>query len=203
MSIFKHCPQCGFATVPSKLYDEFFDCEFCAQGWNRCQRCDKLCKEAVKRYGAGWLCDECDTAQENAKPNKPMPLTPEQQESNIEALRAFWKGEPIEQFFSGEWANSYGGLFEGVAIVGIFRAKPKPKTLPWDCAEDVPLNAWVRFHGDIHGNTFDGDGLFVTGISKLGCQTSVEFLEWQDLQKNYQFSIDRKTWLPCQKTVTE
>ena len=117
-------------------------------------------------------------------------MTPEQQAENIECLKANWRGEhEFEAFWGGAW-HPTSNLSRCDTIP--HRRKPKPALVPWDCKEDVPLNCWLR-------GEYESEGL-VTLITPTGVFFGLgAHGDWDKLYRYYEYSTDRKTWLPCSK----
>ncbi len=120
-------------------------------------------------------------------------MTPEQEAENIEVLKAYWRGEPVE-YWSGE--RDPVGWYKTSNVVAIdrivYRRKPKPELAPWTM-DDVPLNCWFKDKNkNVHFpcGPIDDHSVIVTGFG------SVYF---DRLLVIWEHSTDRVNWLPCGK----
>jgi hypothetical protein len=122
-----------------------------------------------------------------------MELTGEQRQENIECLRAYFNGErEFEYWHDGAWRKTEG---PNRACDRPYRRKPKPVAVPWDCKEDVPLNCWLRWKPE-HGGSKE---MLIHMVSAQGVFVATDsVIPWKELGY-YEYSTDRKTWLPCQK----
>lgn len=78
-----------------------------------------------------------------------------------------------------------------------YRIRPEPRTVPWDCPEDVPMPGpcWLREGPD------DKDPALITGVFPGGVKLCYYNYEWRSIS-TWQYSLDGKTWLPCTKTIS-
>lgn len=130
-----------------------------------------------------------------------MNYTPEQLRLCADAKEAIDKGLPAEQmnaiYTEGKW-REYTGQFY-IAEGWLYRPKPVPKTRPWSKPDDVPGPiVWVR------GNERDWPALIIMvqddGMWAMSSTSkNLELYGWDD-SVTWQYSTDRKTWLPCEVT---
>ncbi len=104
-----------------------------------------------------------------------------------------WQWRPVG---AHNWATESART--GIADLNLaqyeFRAAPESISRPWEKPEDVPLNCWIRYanHPDI---------FLITSIQTNGIGWSGgNFREWIHFS-GFDYSTDRKQWLPC--TVEE
>jgi hypothetical protein len=130
-----------------------------------------------------------------------MNLTKEQLLQNAEAMIAFANGKSVQWIVNGGWQDWNFQSEIACWHTEVFRPKPEPKTRPWNYPDDVPLNCWLRrAHTEwscliIMLNTWR--------LTTVGgkCDT-LDSYSWEDLS-HCEYSIDRKTWLPCVVTIKE
>ncbi len=133
-----------------------------------------------------------------------MKLTPSIIAANAEVIAAAIDGNPVELLCSTpnpEWRTyqrTVAGLIEDLSRGWKFRVPPAPKTRPCNCPDDVPLNCWLDI-SKIGAAMAGPQSHLITGISASGVFSAGAWKTWDDLRKDeYQYSTDRKTWLPCE-----
>ncbi len=111
---------------------------------------------------------------------------------------AFADGKPVQfkRHSEIEWfdAKPEASNLEWLLQIYEYRPKPAPKTRPWNCPDDVPLNCWIR------NPRFPKRPILITGIGENGISCSNREFDWADLSSNFEYSTDRKTWHKCEVT---
>lgn len=130
-----------------------------------------------------------------------MNLTPEQIQSNADAVIAWLEGKDIESKNTGPLTGSdWKPCVHGKNIptwdfdCGLYRPKPEPKTRLWNQRQDIPSPVcWLRFN---HCDLFR----MITGMSLFGIATSSGEIPWAELS-NYTYSVDLLDWHKCETTM--
>lgn len=78
-----------------------------------------------------------------------------------------------------------------------YRIAPEPRKVPLT-ADDIPAVCWVR---ENDGRTVS---YLITSVGDEGVHSGIGWLGFDTLKAyEYQYSSDRKNWLPCWKEVAE
>lgn len=135
-----------------------------------------------------------------------MNLTPEQIQSNADAVKAHLEGKEVEfrWMIDEKWSPLKlhpAWSFNKV----LYRPKPEPKTRPWSKPDDVPAPiCWIRFNDQY------GFSSMVTAIRREGIvladapsdtnkDGTVTFFPWDQLD-DMEYSADRINWKKCEVT---
>lgn len=119
--------------------------------------------------------------------------------SRVAAMRAYANGQPVQ------WkCDSFGGWVDSLAPrweeYYLFRPKP-PEPAPWDCAEDVPIEA--EFISLKDGATWARIlGANADGISYVNYQDILFRKPWRTIHEMKWSERSRKQWHPCTKRTT-
>lgn len=124
-----------------------------------------------------------------------MNTTPQEM---IEVLQAFIDGKVIQSKLckelskSVDWADTSNPVWRW--DVYNYRIKPEPKLVPLTI-NDIPPICWIRVKGDCNRFEHLVTSCCITYISFNGGKTT-----WRELfERSFEYSSDRKTWLPCHK----
>lgn len=119
---------------------------------------------------------------------------PAQLRDLADAIEAHGRGEAVQCSGDGKSWNPATPDWDEILL---YRPAPKPVTRPWSKPEDVPAFCWLR-KLDSKNNMLlithiDSAGMFCGGNHSR----TVLFGDFDC----WEYSVDRKTWLPC--VVTE
>lgn len=81
---------------------------------------------------------------------------------------------------------------------GNYRVKPAPVRVPLT-ADDIPPVCWVKADHVVAGAALLVHTVYRNGVSTY---TTGTLLFNEMFRDNWQYSTDRKTWLPCSKEAT-
>lgn len=124
-------------------------------------------------------------------------MTREHAAQLLPLIQAYAEGKTIQgEQSTGRWVDLDEPSFQPVTQ---YRIKPTPRTVPWDCPEDVPPVCWLR---SINGNFGHYLVTFVDYGGVFAGQAKDVFLFGSKFA-TLEYSTDRKTWHPCTKQIHE
>lgn len=129
--------------------------------------------------------------------NDTMKYTPEQLKDLHAAIDAHRAGKPCEVSVDGgcNWNDVNPANSTWAIGVAFFRPKAEPKTRPWSKPDDVPGSVcWIKPAGSVRAYMAMVVGFYFSGIRVV--TSEIDEIEYTEIHK-YEYSTDRKTWLPC------
>lgn len=104
----------------------------------------------------------------------------------------------IQAFVDGKDVRVRGGqraVITFTSDIADYSIIEPPKRVPWNCIEDVKLDAWYRpIGGEFSSRIQKTDGKHIWLCGAVGIPPHI-------LEISYEYSTDLKTWHPCTKEV--
>ena len=122
-------------------------------------------------------------------------MTRQQWKERLPLIQAFVDGKDIA--FQNETMHDVSFELHDVSFEfppHAYKIIEPPKRVPWDCIEDVKLDAWYRRIDDYY--TARIAQIKGTIVWLRGASFTIDYLAI-----NHQWSTDLKTWHPCTKEV--